>query len=94
MQKIYFVYVLSNSYRTVLYIGVTSDLSNRTRQHTSKTAHSFTSKYKTTDLIYAETFQYIEHAIQREKQLKGWSRMKKVLYIRKINPLLLTIHNP
>ena len=47
---------------------------------------SFTAKYNINKLIYYEVYQYIEHAILREKQLKGWSRSKKLALIRKMNP--------
>ena len=74
----YFIYILTNLNRTVLYTGVTNDLSIRLTQHiegVNKT--SFTSKYKCHFLIYYEHFQYIVDAIDREKEIKGWSRKKK-----------------
>lgn len=78
----YYVYILTNQNRTVLYTGVTNDLSIRLTQHikgTNKT--SFTYKYKCHFLIFYEHFQYIKEAIAREKEIKGWSRKKKELLI-------------
>lgn len=66
------VYILSNKKRSVLYIGVTSDLVVRIQQHQEGKDGSFTTKYNCTDLIYYEHFRSIEEAIKREKQLKNW----------------------
>ena len=74
----YFVYLLTNKVKTVLYIGVTNDLSVRLKQHIEGfNEFSFTSKYKCFYLVYFEHYQYIDDAIAREKELKGWSRAKK-----------------
>ena len=74
----YAIYILTNKARTVLYIGVTNDLSNRLKQHVEGyNAFSFTSKYNCFYLVHFEHFQYIDDAIAREKELKGWSRAKK-----------------
>ncbi len=78
----YFVYLLTDQNRTFLYTGVTNNLSIRLRQHingVNKT--SFTNKYKCHFLIFYEHFRYINDAIAREKQIKGWSRKKKELLI-------------
>lgn len=82
MQHNYFVYILTNKNKTVLYIGVTNDLEIRLKQHIngeSKTA--FTKKYNCYFLVYFERFQFINDAIDREKELKGWTRNKKNLLI-------------
>ena len=67
-----YVYIISNKNRTVLYIGVTSNLLSRMVQHKHGVGSKFTSKYNITDLLYFEMFTNIELAIEREKQLKNW----------------------
>jgi putative endonuclease len=81
------VYLLSNFTRTVLYTGVTSDLVQRVHEHRER-AHprSFTAQYHVDRLVYYEAFEDMEAAIRREKQIKGWSRAKKVALIRRANP--------
>ena len=86
-QHNYFVYILTNLYKTVLYIGVTNNLEVRIEQHhNGKNAKSFTKKYMCFYLVYYERYQYINDAIDREKELKGWSRAKKEALIRQENP--------
>lgn len=81
------VYMMSNDYGSVLYIGVTSDLFTRTPEHKNKIyPTSFTAKYNCTKLVYYETFARIEDAIAREKQLKKWNRQWKDELISKANP--------
>jgi putative endonuclease len=85
----YFVYITTNKNKTTLYIGVTNNLSYRLEQHEqdAKTdKKSFAGKYNCYHLIYYERFQYIVHAIDREKELKGWTRKKKENLIHSINP--------
>jgi putative endonuclease len=85
----YFVYIITNKYKTVLYTGVTNDLKRRLLEHENdvKTVKKhFTGKYNVYFLIYYERFQYIEHAIEREKQIKGWLRSKKEQLISEFNP--------
>jgi putative endonuclease len=84
----YFVYILTNSNRTTLYLGVTNDLSRRLQEHyaASLVEKGFTGKYKTHHLIYFEEFQDIKMAIDREKQLKKWNRAKKDALITSLNP--------
>ncbi|WP_075352569.1 GIY-YIG nuclease family protein [Algoriphagus marinus] len=80
-------YIMTNKNNTVLYIGVTSDLIRRVSEHKVKTnPTSFTAKYNLDKLVYFENFQSIEEAINREKQLKGGSRLKKEILINSINP--------
>ena len=82
----YFVYILTNKVKTVLYIGVTNNLSIRLQQHIAGlNEFSFTSKYNCFYLVYFEHFQYIEDAILREQELKGWSRAKKNALIKSDN---------
>jgi putative endonuclease len=74
----YYIYILTNLNRTVLYTGVTNDLSIRLLQHIEGVSRfAFTNRYKCHYLIYYEHFQYINEAIEREKEIKGWSRKKK-----------------
>ena len=88
-----YVYVMSNPRRTVLYIGVTSNIVRRTSQHKSGYGSRFTSQYHCCDLIYYERFDSIEDAIAREKQLKKWNRSWKMRLICKRNPDLRDLSN-
>ena len=83
----YYVYILTNKIKTVLYTGVTNDLSARLYWHQNPEAISkhFTTKYKCFYLIYFENFKDIESAIKREKQIKGWTRKKKEILISGFN---------
>ena len=81
------VYIITNKNNTVLYIGITSDIPNRMQQHKTKAEpKSFVSRYNCYKLVYFEVFPFIEEAIDREKQLKGWTRKKKELLINGMNP--------
>ena len=84
----YFVYFLSNKSKKVLYVGVTNDLAIRLNQHQYDNINdfSFTKKYKCFYLIHFEIYNSIEMAINREKELKGWSRAKKNILIEADNP--------
>ncbi len=85
--KEYYVYILSNYTRTVLYIGVTNSLDRRVVEHIVKVdPASFASRYNTKHLVYYEHFLSRNDAIRREKQLKNWGREKKMLLIKKQNP--------
>jgi len=85
----FFVYITTNPNRTVLYTGVTNDLPTRLQQHyeESKISHkTFTGRYNCYNLLYYERFSDINHAIDREKEIKGWLRIKKERLIESINP--------
>ena len=84
----YWVYVMANTTRRVIYIGITNDLYRRYIEHRDGTIKGFTDKYKCHDLIYFEEFKFIEEDIEREKELKGWKREKKDLLIKSQNPFL------
>lgn len=76
----YYVYILTNYNKTVLYIGITNNLRIRLYQHNNPTAEDklhFTTRYKCFYLVHYEHFQDVEQSIAREKQIKGYSRMKK-----------------
>jgi putative endonuclease len=81
----YSVYILGSVSGT-LYIGVTSNLVFRARQHKDHTFRGFTAKYAVDRLLYYETYGEVSTAIARERQLKGWKREKKVALIEKSNP--------
>lgn len=84
----FFTYILTNYKRTVLYTGVTSDLEQRLYEHYFglNSNSSFTAKYKCHYLVWYERHQYIQHAIEREKEIKGWLRNKKIALIELENP--------
>jgi len=81
----YFVYIVTNKNKTVLYIGVTGDLQNRIFEHEKGLIDGFTKKYNCHYLIYYELFQDINDAIAREKELKKWRREKKEKLINEFN---------
>ena len=75
----YYVYILTSKIRGTLYIGVTNDLQKRVYEHKMGIKSGFTQKYGISRLVYFETFQNVEEAIDREKNLKKWKRdWKKV----------------
>jgi len=83
-----YVYILTNPTRTVLYIGVTNDLTRRLFEHSEWRGNvgKFTGKYQADLLIYFEICADAPQAIAREKQLKGWTRAKKTALINGFNP--------
>jgi putative endonuclease len=81
----YYVYILASKKNGTLYIGVTNDLETRVLQHKQKINEGFTSKYEVSSIVYFETFQYIDDAIRREKQLKKWNRQWKINLIEEEN---------
>ena len=85
MDRQYHVYIMTNRSGT-LYIGVTSNLVARAYQHKTKCIEGFTKKYNLTRLVYYEAGTDVLEAIAREKQLKGWSRSKKLALIESLNP--------
>lgn len=91
----YFVYITSNTTRSTFYIGVTNDLARRLQEHyqNSGDKKSFAGRYYCYHLIYFERHLSPDHAIEREKQLKGWSRRKKEELIKKQNPLLKSLND-
>ena len=82
--KEYYFYMMA-SYRGALYARVTNDLTRRVREHQQKCVAGFTKKYNVTKLVYYEHTNSIEAAIEREKQVKGWLRKKKVALIESVN---------
>ncbi len=85
----YYIYILTNKHRSTFYIGVTKNLKERLKQHRENTGDkmkAFTSRYNVQFLVYYQRFTWIQEAIAREKELKGWIRAKKIELIRDFNP--------
>ena len=84
----YYVYIITNLKKTVLYVGVTNDLKARLFYHANPEANSkhFSHKYKCKYLIYFEHYQDVNISIKREKQLKRWNRKKKEFLVNTKNP--------
>ncbi len=83
---LYYVYILTNTNNTVLYVGITNNLERRCHEHKQKKVKGFTQKYNVHKLLYFEKFDFVDRAIAREKQIKGYSRIKKNALIDKFNP--------
>lgn len=81
----YFVYLMSSRTR-VLYCGMTNSLIRRVAEHKSGKFPGFSQKYKCHRLVWFERFQYVGNAIERERQIKNWSREKKLARIQEVNP--------
>ena len=84
--KYSFVYILTNDFGNVMYVGVTSNLERRLWQHKNGSISGFTKDYHVHKLVYYECFADIRYAIEREKQIKGWRRSKKDELVEKVNP--------
>ena len=82
----YYVYILASRIGGTIYIGVTNDLIRRVYEHKSGTVEGFTKDYDVNRLVYFESFDEVEVAIQREKRLKKWPRAWKIALIEKENP--------
>ena len=89
----YYVYILTNKNHTVLYTGVTSNLIRRVYEHKNHAEpNSFTAKYKVEKLIYFEETTDVRSAIEREKQIKSWKRIQKIMLIQKSNPRFIDLY--
>ena len=86
MEKQAYIYFMSNRYNKVLYVGITSNLIKRVWEHKNKVVDGFTKRYNPNKLVYYEIYDDIETAINREKQIKSWSRRKKAELINALNP--------
>jgi len=96
MLQNYFVYIITNQYRTTLYIGITNNLQKRLDQHyfdSLNAKKSFAGKYNCIYLVYYEGFESSKIAIEREKELKKWRREKKNKLITDFNPKWETLNN-
>jgi putative endonuclease len=84
-ERHYYVYIVAS--RThIIYIGVTNNLKRRVKQHRNHELPGFTHSYQCERLVWFESYLYIYHALDREKQLKRWRRDKKIWLIEKTNP--------
>jgi len=83
----YWVYIMTNKYNSVFYIGVTNNLQKRDYEHKNKLLKGFTQRYSLTKLVFYEETSDVTAAISREKQLKGWTRAKKIALIESLNPV-------
>ena len=84
--KNYCIYILTNRRRGVLYIGVTGNIQRRLIEHRLEKIEGFTKQYFLKKLVYVESYQYINDALKREKQLKAWLRAWKLDLIEQQNP--------
>ena len=82
----YYTYILTNWNNKVMYIGITNNLERRLYEHRNHLADGFTKKYNVHKLVYFESTSDIRAALEREKQLKGWSRTKKNELVQTMNP--------
>jgi len=85
MNKQYYVYIMTNTART-LYTGITNNLERRVYEHKMKLIPGFAVRYGLDRLVYYETGENINDAVNREKQIEGWLRSKKVELIESMNP--------
>ena len=92
MSRYYFVYLLSNSHNTTLYVGVTNDLKRRVWQHREKLLDGFSKRYNLNKLVHYEVFEDPEEAIKREKQIKSWNRISKLKLVRTSNRKWLDLY--
>jgi putative endonuclease len=83
--RCYCVYILTNRSKT-LYVGVTNNLHRRVWEHKSGNGSEFCKRYKIDRLVYYESFDDVRNAIDREKRIKGWLRIKKIQLIVTVNP--------
>jgi putative endonuclease len=83
--KCYYGYIMASRSLT-LYTGVTGDIYCRALQHKAGEVEGFTKKYHVNRLVYYETFKYVNNAINREKQIKAWTRAKRLALIKTMNP--------
>lgn len=93
MYKTYYVYIMSNTNDTTLYIGVTNDIERRVKEHRSGQKPGFTQKYNCHKLVYYETYSDIDQAIEREKKLKKRNLCQRFLDSAKAS-LKMTRRNP
>lgn len=86
MEKLYFIYIISNKKNGTLYIGMTNNLARRMYEHKNKLVEGFSKKYDVCKLVHYEMFADPISAIKREKLLKEWNRAWKIKLIEKNNP--------
>jgi len=86
MEKYSYVYILASKRNGTLYIGATTDLQKRVWEHKHTSISKFTHQYKVFKLVYYETYDELEFAFTRERQIKKWKRAWKIELIEKLNP--------
>jgi len=86
MRKQPCIYIMTNRFRGTLYVGVTSNLSERVWEHRNQVVKGFTDKYVLTRLVYYELYEDMKEAICREKAIKKWYRAWKIELIESVNP--------
>ncbi len=86
MKKNYYVYIMASRRNGTIYTGVTNNLLARVYQHKNKITQGFTKRYNVNKLVHFEETDDITAAIEREKQIKGWIRNKKIKLIEEMNP--------
>ena len=84
--KAFYVYMMTNRSRVVLYTGITNSLMRRVWQHQNREVEGFTKAYRVNRLVYYERFNDPRDAIAREKEIKGWRREKKNALVETMNP--------
>jgi len=84
--KSYYVYLLTNWNKKVIYVGMTNDLARRIYEHKNKLVKGFTTKYNINKLVYFEETNDVQAAITREKEIKKWRREKKNNLVLSTNP--------
>ncbi len=91
---LYFVYILTNARKNLIYVGVTNDLIRRVYEHKHHLAeNSFTDRYNIDKLVYFEETSDVTAAIEREKQLKGWNRARKNRLVETKNPRWVDLYD-
>ncbi|MEO9166988.1 MAG: GIY-YIG nuclease family protein [Aestuariivirga sp.] len=93
IEKVPCVYIVASRRHGTIYIGVTSDLCSRIRQHKVGDFEGFTKDYGIKQLVWFEFFGSMQEAIKREKQMKEWQRGWKITLIEKMNPLWADLYN-
>lgn len=87
-EKFFSVYIVTNIHKTILYTGITNSLEERIVEHylDGITKKHFTGKYNCFYLVFYEDYEYVNDAIAREKEIKGWLRFRKNKLIHDFNP--------
>ena len=85
-QKTFYVYILTNKYNNVMYVGMTNNLTRRLYEHKNELVDGFTERYHVHKLVYYESTGDPVSAITREKEIKGWTRAKKNALVESKNP--------
>jgi putative endonuclease len=93
VDKLYYVYLLASGRNGTLYVGVTSRLYSRVREHRDGLIEGFTKKYSVKRLVWFKSFDHVENAIRHEKRIKRWLRQWKIALIEAENPQWLDLYD-